>query len=228
MRASRYFGLLLLSGVVLQVVAQAVVAPAPVAAGLPDPATMSLPAQVGEFFTNLLDPTGWPPRWHCGRWTDFHGWLYIAADLLIWAAYAVIPLLLVRFIRRRNDVPFNALFWLFSLFIVACGTTHLLDAVMFYVPVYRLSGLARLFTALVSWGTVVGLIRALPKALTLKTPTQLEAVVQERTQALNAANQALQTAYDDLETKITFRTLDLEREVEQLRRDNDALRHTPR
>ncbi len=224
MRASRYFALLLASALALQALAQAVVTGGPAPAALPDPATMSGTAQAGEFFTHLLDPTGWPPRWHCGRWTDFHGWLYIGSDVLIWAAYAVIPLLLVQFIRKRQDVPFNALFWMFALFIVACGSTHLLDALMFYVPVYRLDGLVRVFTALVSWGTVWGLLKALPTALTLKTPTQLEAVVQQRTAALHEAHQELQRAYDDLETKITFRTLDLEREVETLRQENNELR----
>lgn len=227
MRPSRYFGLLLVSGVVLQAVAQVVVAGAPTAS-LPDPATLSLPAQVGEFFSRLLDPTGWPPRWHCGRWTDFHGWLYIGADLLIWGAYCAIPFLLVRFIRQRADMPFDSLFWFFALFIVACGSTHLLDAVMFYVPVYRLSGLVRLFTAVVSWGTVFGLLRALPRALTLKTPTQLEAVVQERTAALHDAHQELRRAYDDLETKVTFRTLDLEQEIDKLRLENTRLRQAAR
>jgi hypothetical protein len=228
MRAIRYFGTLLASGLILQVVAQAVVSAPPAHAALPAPATMTLPAQVGEFFTHLLDPAGWPPRWHCGRWTDFHGWLYIGSDLLVWAAYAVIPFLLVQFIRKRNDVPFDRLFWLFALFIVACGSTHLLDALMFYLPVYRLSGLVRLFTALASWGTIFALMRTLPQALLLKTPTQLEVVVRERTQDLNEANQALRHAYEDLETKIAFRTLDLEREVDQLRLENDQLRQAGR
>ncbi|GAA3995456.1 hypothetical protein GCM10022408_02420 [Hymenobacter fastidiosus] len=222
MRASRFFGLLLTSAVALQAAAQTVGAPAP--AGLPDPATMPLGAQVQEFFTHLLDPAGWPPRWHCGRWTDFHGWVYIIADLLVWAAYAAIPFLLVQFIRKRADVPFDRLFWLFALFIVACGSTHLLDAVMFYLPVYRLSALVKVFTAVASWGTVFALIRVLPRALSLRTPAQLEAVVQERTSELHTANQELRRAYDDLETKVTFRTLDLEREAEQLRAENARLR----
>ncbi|UPT68577.1 MAG: hypothetical protein M0D57_08105 [Sphingobacteriales bacterium JAD_PAG50586_3] len=47
--------------------------------------------ELAHFFSNLLDTTDWPPRWHCGKWTDFHGWLYIISDLLIWAAYFAIP-----------------------------------------------------------------------------------------------------------------------------------------
>lgn len=191
---------------------------------LPPPQDMPLADQIAEFFTHLLDPAGWPARWHCGRWTDFHGWLYIAADVSIWAAYFIIPLVLIHFIRQRQDVPFDRLFWLFGLFIAACGATHLLDAVLFWVPLYRLSGLVRVVTALASWGTVFALYRVLPRALLLRTPAQLEQVVHERTQELAKSNDRLRAAYDDLETKITFRTLDLEREVQQLRADNDRLR----
>ncbi len=39
--------------------------------------------QVVDFFKKLLDTSDFPPRWHCGNWTGFHGWLYIASDLLI-------------------------------------------------------------------------------------------------------------------------------------------------
>jgi hypothetical protein len=49
--------------------------------------------QVLEFFRKLFDTADWPPRWHCGNWTGFHGWLYIISDLLIWSAYFAIPLL---------------------------------------------------------------------------------------------------------------------------------------
>ena len=100
---------------------------------------MPLADQVAAFFALLLSPAGFPARWHCGRWTDFHGWLYIASDLLIWSAYFVIPFLLINFIRQRRDMPFDRMFWMFGLFIFACGATHLLDALIFWVPVYRLS-----------------------------------------------------------------------------------------
>ncbi|SHJ13488.1 hypothetical protein SAMN02745146_2393 [Hymenobacter daecheongensis DSM 21074] len=204
--------------------APVVAAAQPAAPALAPVASLSLAEQVSEFFTHLLDPTGFPARWHCGRWTDFHGWLYIGSDFAIWAAYFIIPLLLIYFIRQRGDVPFNRLFWLFGLFIAACGATHLLDAVIFWVPLYRLSGLVRLITAVASWGTVLALYRVLPQALLLRTPTQLEEVVRQRTQALAEVNEQLQSAYNDLEAKISFRTLDLEHEVQALRLENERLR----
>ena len=138
--------------------------------------------QVIDFFENLFKAENWPPRWQCGQWTEFHGWLYILSNLAIWAAYFAIPLTLLYFIyKRKEDLPFVKIFWLFILFILACGTTHLIDAMLFYYPAYRLSGLILFITAVVSWTTIWGLIKIMPQAMNLKSPVQLEKIIQVRT-----------------------------------------------
>lgn len=137
--------------------------------------------QIGDFFRKLVDTADFPARWHCGEWSDFHGWLYIISDLLIWAAYFAIPLLIIWFItHKKHKLRFNRIYLLFAAFILFCGVTHFLDAVIFWNPVYRLSALARLATAIVSWATVFALIRLLPKAFSLKSPDELEAEVEKR------------------------------------------------
>src|SRR5437868_1392676 len=110
-----------------------------------------------DFFAHLLDPTGFPPRWYCGTWTTGHGWLHILSDLGVWSAYVTIPCVLAYFALRRRDLPFRSIFLLFVAFILACGTTHLMEAIIFWYPVYRLAGLIKLGTAVVSWATVVAL-----------------------------------------------------------------------
>src|SRR4051812_31215878 len=72
---------------------------------------LSFFGQVKEFFTGIFDTANWPPRWHCGTWTDFHGWLYILSDLAIFTAYFAIPLLLFRIISKRKDIPFPKIIW---------------------------------------------------------------------------------------------------------------------
>jgi chemotaxis family two-component system sensor kinase Cph1 len=124
--------------------------------------------EVTEFFTKLLSPDGWPPRWHCGHWTDFHGWLYILADLAIWAAYFTIPLSIVFFLSKKR-VPFPKVLFLFASFILACGLTHLLDVVMFWYPAYRINALARVGAAIVSWRTIIVLWKVMPQAITMKS-----------------------------------------------------------
>ena len=111
-----------------------------------------------DFLLHLFDSTGFTSRWECDAWTAAHGWLHILSDLAIWAAYFTIPCILAYFVVRRRDVPFPIVFWLFGASILACGTTHLLEAIIFWAPIYRLAGVIKLFTAIVSWGTVAALV----------------------------------------------------------------------
>jgi len=123
--------------------------------------------QIIEFFLNLFDVSNWPPRWHCGKWSDFHGWLYIISDILIWLAYFVIPVILIWFVQKRPKMAFLPVFWLFGAFIIFCGATHLIDAIIFWWPIYRISAFVKFITAIVSMATMFALIRDLPKALEL-------------------------------------------------------------
>src|SRR5882724_1922019 len=99
--------------------------------------------QFTEFFIKLFQTDDFPARWHCGRWSGFLGWLYISSDATIWLAYFIIPVILILFVQKRPDVPFLPIFWFFVAFIVLCGTTHLVDVVLFWSPLYRLSALIR-------------------------------------------------------------------------------------
>jgi PAS domain S-box-containing protein len=136
-----------------------------------------------DFLTHLFDTSGFFPRWNCGDWTAAHGWLHILSDLGVWSAYVAIPCVLGYFALRRKDIPFRSLFWLFGAFILACGTTHLMEVFLFWWPVYRLAGLVKLFTALVSWGTVLALIPATPRALAMRSPEELEQEIAARKDA---------------------------------------------
>ena len=91
------------------------------------------------------------PHRVCGIWTPGEIWLHNASDFFIWAAYLAIPIVLIYFVmRRKQGLPFRNLFLLFGLFIVSCGTTQFMDIVMFYYPVYRVAGLVKFVTAVVS------------------------------------------------------------------------------
>jgi PAS domain S-box-containing protein len=128
-----------------------------------------------NFFVKLLDTGDWSPRWHYDNWTGFHAWLYILSDLLIWAAYFAIPFIIIRFIAKQREVRFARLYYFFVTFILACGATHFLDALTFWIPLYRLSALARAITAIISWITVFYLVRQLPYATrALKARESLE------------------------------------------------------
>jgi signal transduction histidine kinase len=155
--------------------------------------------QVLEFFEKLFETADWPPRWHCGNWTDFHGWFYIISDLLIWSAYFAIPVTILRYITRRTNLQFTRTYFLFAAFILACGSTHLLDAVTFWFPAYRLNALVRFITGIVSWITVFHLIKMLPVVSKLRTHAELEREIEERKKVedrLRMSNQLLNEAQD--------------------------------
>lgn len=162
-----------------------------------------------SFFENLLGTSDWPARWACGQWTSFHGWLYIFSSLAIWSAYFAIPFILFVVVRKKQDVPFKRIFWLFILFIFACGTTHFIDATMFYYPLYRLTALVLFGTAVISWVTVFGLIKILPEALLLKSPVQLEKIIHERTGELEQINMHLKKVNSDLDSFVYSASHDL-------------------
>jgi PAS domain S-box-containing protein len=138
---------------------------------------------IADFFRQLMDSSDWPPRWHCGKWTEFHGWLYIISDLLIWSAYFAIPVVIIKYISRKQDARFVRLYFLFAAFILACGATHFLDAVAFWVPLYRLNALVRLITGVISWITVFYIIKYLPLAVSLRPVKELEQEIEQRQKA---------------------------------------------
>jgi PAS domain-containing protein len=88
--------------------------------------------------------------------------------------------LLIYLLKKRKDLPFTKVIWLFIAFIVLCGTTHLFDAAMFWWPAYRLSALIQLLTGIVSFITVIALYRTLPKIHSLRTVDDLEEEISEQ------------------------------------------------
>jgi signal transduction histidine kinase/CheY-like chemotaxis protein len=144
--------------------------------------------------TGLFDTTGFPPRWQCGTWSEGLGWLHIGSDIAIFGAYTAIPCVLAFFVLRRKDVPFPAILWLFVAFIFACGFGHLLEAIIFWKPVYRFAGASKFFTASVSWATVLALVKITPQALHLpglaKLNNELRDEIDERKRAEEAVRRS--------------------------------------
>ena len=136
--------------------------------------------QITEFFEKLFRADSWPARWNCGTWTEFHGWLYICSDLAIGAAFFIIPIFLIQFIKRKPTIPLPIVFWLFGAFIIFCGLTHLMDAITFWWPGYRVSAMLLFITAVVSWITILAIYKYFPVALSLKTSKDFEAELIER------------------------------------------------
>lgn len=107
------------------------------------------------------------PHGYCLAWDPTLVSAEVGADALIALAYFSIPLALMVFIRRNPSLHFNWVFAMFSVFIFACGTGHLLDIISIWHPVYRLEISFRIVTAAASVATAAMLWPMLPKATAL-------------------------------------------------------------
>ncbi len=114
------------------------------------------------------------PHGMCYEWDPKVIWLHVVSDGLISIAYYSIPLTLLYFVRKRRDLQFSWIFLCFAVFIVACGTTHLMEIWNIWHPVYWLSGSIKAVTAASSIITAILLVRLIPKALSLPSPSDLQ------------------------------------------------------
>ncbi|MEH2119291.1 ATP-binding protein [Nostoc sp.] len=128
------------------------------------------------FFNYPFHSNGFIPHGHCYLWQTGLVWLHIISDATIALAYYSIPFLLIYFISKRKDVPFNGVFLLFGAFIIACGTGHLIDIWTLWHPDYWIAGSLKALTAIISIYTAFALFYLIPQALTLPSPAQLEAI----------------------------------------------------
>jgi hypothetical protein len=94
-------------------------------------------------------------------------WLHVISDGLITLSHYCIPIVLVYFIRKNRDLALNRIFWMFGAFILACGTTHLMEIWNVWHGSYLLAGAIKAITAAVSVITVAMLIPLLPKVSSL-------------------------------------------------------------
>ncbi|MEH2127369.1 ATP-binding protein [Nostoc sp.] len=128
------------------------------------------------FFNYPFHSNGFIPHGHCYLWQTGLVWLHIISDATIALAYYSIPFLLIYFISKRKDLPFNGVFLLFGAFIIACGTGHLMDIWTLWHPDYWIAGSLKALTAIISIYTAFALFYLMPQALTLPSPTQLEVI----------------------------------------------------
>ena len=149
---------------------------------------------------NLLFEQGLSPHGICLLWQPGLLWLHAGSDIVIGLAYFAIPVGLASLILKRREPHSGWMFWLFALFIVACGITHFMDVWVLWHPDYGVQGLIKAFTAVASVLTATLLWQVLPKALKIPTPEQFRQV-------------------SDLLTDETIRHEDT---VEQLRRTEES------
>jgi PAS domain S-box-containing protein len=180
-----------------------------------------------EPLRHLMLSDGFLPHGYCYLWTPGLVELHVVSDALIAISYLTIPVTLVYFIRKRRDVPFSWMFLCFGTFIVACGTTHLMEIWTIWFPTYWLSSAVKAFTACVSVATAILLIRVTPQVLALpgtrwlvNLNQKLKAEVNQRTEV----EAELRRLTEGLEIRVAERTAELMATNQSLRESEERYR----
>ncbi len=153
------------------------------------------------------------PHGYCLSWRPDLLLLHAVSDLATTVSYYTIPAALVLFAWRRQDLHFRWIFVLFGVFILACGTTHLMSVWTLWQPDYLAAGIVKAVTAVASVATAVVLLPLIPKALALPGPAQWEAVNQSLRQEIAERGQAeteVRHLNAELEARVAQRTAELE------------------
>ncbi|MDF2549684.1 MAG: two-component sensor histidine kinase [Chlamydiales bacterium] len=145
-----------------------------------------------SFLYFLFDTSGFIPRWSCGDWGSFLGWIHILSDLSIFLAFFSISLRLAKIAIQRTEFPFAKLLWLVTIFLALCSFSHFIEAIIFWLPIYRLAALIKVLTAFISLATTVALIGTIPQFLALPAITQMNSKLTQALNHLERSNQDLE------------------------------------
>lgn len=170
---------------------------------------------------NSLSQLGsFEPHGQCFLWNSDLVLLHAISDSITALAYYSIPIALLYFVKKRQDLPYKWMFVVFGAFILACGTTHLMAVWTIWKPDYWLEGTIKGITAATSLVAAGLLWPMIPHALRLPSPTQLDAANQELQKEITVRRHVaaeLAGIRQHLERQVQERTADLSRANEALK-----------
>ncbi|MEG4985918.1 ATP-binding protein [Microcoleus sp. BR0-C5] len=163
-----------------------------------------MPDLLSTFFSTNFIPHG-----HCYLWKPGLVWLHITSDAVTVLAYYSVAFAIVYFTNQRKDLPAQTVMLLVGFFFIfaLCGTTHLMEVVTLWNPIYWVSGLIKAVTGAWSFYTFTFLlIPLIPVALDSPSPAQLALTNQE----LEESRRRIQAINVELEQRVQERTAQLE------------------
>jgi len=113
------------------------------------------------------------PHGYCISWDVPLLTLHVLSDFFIALAYFSIPIGIIYFVSKKDEVTFKPVYYLFAGFILACGITHIMGIITLWLPLYYLAGFFKLLTAIVSVATAIYLIPKLSGMVALPDLNEL-------------------------------------------------------
>ncbi len=148
----------------------------------------------------VLESTGFEPLAEAHPESPWLLSLHMMSDALIGLSYVAISATLVYLVYgARRMLPFQWVFLLFGLFIVACGGTHLMHVARFWTPAFWASAGVQGLTVVASVGTAVVLPSLVPRVREL---VRSAAVSEERRRRLEESEEELRRARDELKGQV--------------------------
>lgn len=106
------------------------------------------------------------PHGYCLVWEPMLVWMHVISDLTITIAYYSIPITIMYLVqKRKSSLPYKWVFIMFAAFIFLCGTTHLMEIITLWYPMYYLEGLIKVLTGAISIATSLLIFPLVPTLL---------------------------------------------------------------
>jgi len=131
------------------------------------------------------------PHGMCYLWQADILWTSVISDVLTALAYFSITIAVIVFVSKRHDLPYPSFFLLAgSVIFLACGTSHLISAIVIWEPIYGISSIVKAITAITSVATGIVIWLVLPFFLKFPSPAMLEKKNQALQDSLAKLHQA--------------------------------------
>jgi len=125
--------------------------------------------------TSFFNYEQYMPHGMCYLWKPEILWVSVISDVLTALAYYSITIAVFVFVKKRKDLPYPAFFILVgSIIFIACGTSHLIAAIVVWKPIYGISAITKAVTAITSVLSGIIIWRVLPFFLEYPSPAMLE------------------------------------------------------
>lgn len=123
---------------------------------------------------NLFNINNFMPHGHCYRWRTDILLMNVVSDVLIALCYLAIPTVLLIILIRRKDLPFRSTVIVFAVFVFFCSLTHIMEIINVWIPLYFITGIIKVLTAIFSLISTAIILKNLSKILTLPSLQELE------------------------------------------------------